>query len=67
LKVSELISGLSVKITNGLIRNYLNDVEKLANATDYDLMKIGHDFQIYHELRIKAKAYINHNKEVSNE
>jgi hypothetical protein len=63
MRVEEVISGLSVKIINGLTRNYLNDIEKLSEATDYDLSKIGHDFQTYVELRSKARAYMKYLKQ----
>ena len=63
MRVEKAIHGLSVKIINGLTRNGLNDIEKLANATDYALAGIRHDFQTYVELRSKAKAYTEYRLE----
>ena len=64
MRVEKVVLGLSVKIINGLTRNGLNDIEKLATATDYELAKIGHDFQVYIELRSKARAYVKYQKTV---
>lgn len=67
MRVENIIPGLSVKIINGLTRSGLNDIEKLANATDYELAGIRHDFQAYVELRSKAKAYLEYRLEGEDE
>lgn len=57
MRTRDFFPQLPVKIINGLSRNGLDDLERFANASDYDLIKIGHDFETYVELRDKAKWY----------